>query len=85
MGKISGNGGKWDPMLSAVCWDNKYVTGGTSGAIYLWNGGNGIPSAGHKSRVDCFGVDHSGNLYSGDSQGRVLSWKLSGGKLISEK
>ena len=85
MGKVVGSGNKLDPMLSAVCWDGKYVTGGTSGAIYLWNGGNGVPSAGHKSKVDCFGVDYSGNLYSGDSQGRILSWKLSGGKLISDK
>jgi hypothetical protein len=85
MGKISGNGGKWDPMLSAIYWNNKFITGGTSGTVYLWNGANGTPCVGHKSRVDCFGIDHSGNLYSGDSQGKILSWKLSGGKLVMER
>jgi len=82
MGKISGNGKSWDPMLSAVCWNKKYVTGGFSGTVYLWNGNSGIPCVGHKSRVDCFGIDTSDNLYSGDSQGRILSWKLSNGKLV---
>jgi len=83
MGKITGNGGKWDPMLSAICWDGKYVTGGTSGAVYLWNGGSGIPTISHKGKVDCFAIDLSGILYSGDSKGKILSWKLSGGKLVS--
>lgn len=84
MGKISGSN-KWDPMLSAVCWNEKFVTGGVSGAIYLWNGTSGIASKQHKGRVDCLAVDQNGILYSGDSNGRLLSWKLSGGKLVCDK
>lgn len=44
MGKIPG---KWDPMLSTVYWNDKYVSGGASGSIYLWNGNNGVATKGH--------------------------------------
>ncbi len=44
MGKIAG---KWDPMVSVACWDGKFVTGGSAGSIYLWNGGSGSPTKGH--------------------------------------
>jgi hypothetical protein len=66
MGKIAGNG-KWDPMLSAVCWDGRFVTGGVSGNIYLWNGTTGTPSKVHNKRIDCLAVDKNNNLYSGDA------------------
>jgi hypothetical protein len=46
MGKISGSN-KWDPMLSIVCWNDKFVSGGQSGSVYLWSGGNGTASKGH--------------------------------------
>lgn len=46
MGKISGSS-KWDPMLSIVCWNGKFVSGGASGSVYYWNGGNGVSSKGH--------------------------------------
>ncbi len=41
LGKIAG---KWDPMVSAIWWNNNYVTGGSSGNIYLWSGSNGTPT-----------------------------------------
>lgn len=75
------NATKWDPMLSAVYWKDKFVTGGTSGAVYLWNGNVAATSKGHNGRVDCFSIDSNGNLYSGDSKGIILSWKITGGKL----
>ena len=82
MGKISGSS-KWDPMLSAVYWKDKdkFVTGGTSGTVYLWSGNTGMPTKEHTHRVDCFSIDSSGSLYSGDASGRIISWKISGGKL----
>lgn len=32
--------GAWDPMVSIVFWNDKYVSGGMSGKIYLWTGTN---------------------------------------------
>lgn len=60
-------GKKVDPMLSAVFWNGKYVTGGLSGSVYLWSGTTATISQGHKKKVDCFAVDSSGNLFSGDA------------------
>lgn len=84
MGKISGSS-KWDPMLSAVCWNDKFITGAVSGAVYLWSGNSGVPTMYHKHKVDCFAVDQAGNLYSGDAEGKILSWKILNGKLSCEK
>lgn len=36
--------GKWDPMNCVVFWNDKFVSGGTSGNIYLWGGGAGNPT-----------------------------------------
>jgi len=66
MGKISGSS-KWDPMMCAVFWKDKFVTGGMSGVVYLWNGNAGSGTTEHKQKVDCFSTDQSGNLYSGDA------------------
>lgn len=60
-------GKKVDPMLSAVFWNGKYVTGGLSGSVYLWSGTTATLSQGHKKKVDSFAVDSSGNLFSGDA------------------
>jgi WD40 repeat protein len=84
MGKISGSS-KWDPMLSIVCWNDKFVSGGQSGSIYLWSGGSGTPTKGHEGRVDCLSVDSKNNLYSGCSKGMIIAWKVSGGKLIQDR
>ena len=84
MGKLAGSN-KWDPMLTAVCWNDKFVTGGMSGAVYLWNGTSGTATKQHEGKLDCLAVDQNGVLYSGDSKGRIVSWKLSGGKLVCDK
>jgi hypothetical protein len=83
-GKISGSS-KWDPMLSVVCWNDKFVSGGQSGSVYLWSGNSGTASKGHKGRVDCLAVDLKNNLYSGCSKGIIITWSLSGGKLIQDR
>jgi hypothetical protein len=44
LGKITG---KWDPMVSCVYWSGKFVTGGSSGNVYVWGGNTGIPTKGH--------------------------------------
>lgn len=82
MGKLVSNG-KWDPMFSAFYWKDKdrFVSGSDSGAVYLWNGNSGTPHKNHAGRVECFAIDKNNNLYSGDSKGAILSWKLNSGKL----
>lgn len=60
-------GKKVDPMLCAIYWNGKYVTGGLSGGIYLWNGTTATLCQGHKKKVDCLAIDQSGNLFSGDA------------------
>ena len=82
LGKIPG---KWDPMVSAIYWNDKYVTGGSSGKVYCWAGSTGNPTAAHAGPVDCLAVDTKGVLYSGCSKGSITTWKFSGGKLIQDK
>lgn len=82
LGKVPG---KWDPMVSCVYWNDKFVTGGCSGNVYLWAGSTGNPFRGHEGQVDCLAVDLKGNLYSGCSKGNVVLWKFSGGKLVQDK
>jgi microtubule-associated protein-like 6 len=82
MGKIPG---KWDPMLSVVCWNDKFVTGGSSGNLYFWSGSTGNPTKAHEGTVDALGVDNRGVLYSGCSKGMIMTWKLSGGKLVVDR
>lgn len=77
--------GKWDPMLCAVCWNDKYVSGGASGNVYLWGGGAGAPAKASEGTIDCLAVDPKGNLYSGCSKGIIKQWRLSGGKLLADK
>lgn len=77
--------GKWDPMLCVVCWNDKYISGGASGSVYLWSGGPGVPTKASEGTIDCFGVDPKGNLYSGCSKGIIKAWKISGGKLVSDR
>lgn len=60
-------GKKIDPMLTAVCWNGKYVSAGASGGVYLWNGNTAAAGQGHKKKVDCLVVDQSGTLFSGDA------------------
>lgn len=52
MGKLNGNG-KWDPMSSAIYWKDKdkFVSGGSGGAVYLWSGNVGTPFKNHTGRV----------------------------------
>lgn len=82
MGKLSG---KWDPMVSCIYWNGKYVTGGSSGSLYAWGGNIGNPTKGHQGPVDCLAIDEKGNLYSGCSKGTIVTWKFSGGKLVMDK
>jgi hypothetical protein len=82
MGKLASN--KWDPMLSVVYWNDKFITGGVSGSVYLWSGNNGNPTKGHSGRVDCLAVDTRDSFYSGCSKGVIMQWKFSGGKLMAE-
>ena len=77
--------GKWDPMVSVVYWNNKFVSGGSAGNIYLWSGTTGISSKGHEGRVDSLAVDPQENLYSGCSSGQIIKWKYSGGKLVIDQ
>lgn len=49
--------GKWNPMVSVVCWNQKFVSGGSEGGVYLWSGTSGALSKGHEGRVDCLRVD----------------------------
>ena len=57
--------GKWDPMLSVVCSNGKYVSGGASGSVYLWSSNTGAATKGHTGKVNSLAVDKKGNLYSG--------------------
>lgn len=82
MGKIPG---KWDPMVSVVYWNDKFVTGGASGSLYVWSGNTGNPNKAHEGTVDALGVDLKGNLYSGCSKGQIIQWKFTGGKLIVDR
>lgn len=77
--------GKWDPMVNVVCWNDKFVSGGSNGNVYLWSGSNGLASKGHEGRVDCLSVDIKNNLYTGCSKGIVIKWKYSGGKLVVDQ
>lgn len=72
-------------MLCVVCWNDKYISGGASGNVYLWSGGPGVPTKASEGTIDCFGVDSKGNLYSGCSKGIIKTWKISGGKLVSDR
>jgi len=36
--------GKWDPMISVVYWNDKYISGSSGGSVYLWGGGAGQPT-----------------------------------------
>ena len=56
-GKMCKVPGKWDPMVSVVYWNGKFVSGGYSGSLYLWSGTTGVHSKGHEGRVDCLSVD----------------------------
>lgn len=77
--------GKWDPMVSVIYWNDKFVSGGSEGTLYLWSGTTAVASKGHEGRVDCLQVDSSGTLYSGCSVGVINKWKYSGGKLVLDK
>lgn len=78
--------GKWDPMVSVVSWNDKYVSGGSEGSLYLWTGTASVATKGHQSRVDSLRVDpSSGSLYSGCSSGIINKWKYSGGKLLLDQ
>lgn len=77
--------GKWDPMLSVIFWNDKFVTGGSAGSVYLWGGGAGNPTKGHEGTVDSLAVDLKGNLLSGCSKGIIKLWKVSAGKLVADK
>jgi WD40 repeat protein len=72
-------------MLSVVFWNDKFISGGASGSVYLWAGNVGNPSKGHEGTVDCLSVDAGNNLYSGCSKGIIILWKYSGGKLVLDK
>lgn len=77
--------GKWDPMVSVVYWNDKFVSGGSEGAIYLWTGTSSVSSKGHEGRVDCLSVDKNGVLFSGCTSGIINKWKYSGGKLVLDQ
>jgi WD40 repeat protein len=77
--------GKWDPMVSVVYWNDRFVSGGSEGVLYLWTGSNSVTTKGHEGRVDCLRVDSSGVLYSGCSLGVVNRWKYSGGKIVLDQ
>ena len=79
MGKLSC---KWDPQVSVIYWNDKYVSGGKSGSIFVWSGNVGNSNKCHEGAVDCLAVDSKGILYSGCSKGRIMTWKLSGTKLV---
>jgi hypothetical protein len=82
MGKISGS---WDPMFSVIYIDNKCVSGGSSGALYLWNGGNGTKIDAHKKgKVHTLIIDKKKNLYSGGDDGSIIYWKVQGNQLIKQ-
>lgn len=74
--------GKWDPMMSVVFWNGKFVSGGSAGTLYLWSGSTPITTKGHTGRIDSLRVDDHENLYSGCSKGIINKWKYSGGKLV---
>ena len=84
-GKMCKVPGKWDPMVSVVYWNDKFVSGGSTGTVYLWSGTNSTGSKAHEGRVDCLSVDENKNLFSGCSKGMVIKWKYSGGKLIQDQ
>lgn len=69
--------------MNVVYWNDKFVSGGSEGSLYLWTGSSAVVTKGHTGRVDCLRVDDSdGSLYSGCSKGIINKWKYSGGKLV---
>ena len=80
MGKIPG---KWDPMNTAIWSNTNYVTGGSSGNIYLWSGTNGSPTKAGDGAINSLAIDTKGSLYSGCSKGKITIWKISGGRLVA--
>lgn len=76
--------GKWDPMASVVFWNEMFVSGGSTGVLYLWSGSTAIITKGHEGRVDCLQVNKN-TLYSGCSKGMINKWKYSGGKLVLDQ
>jgi hypothetical protein len=77
--------GKWDPMVSVVYWNDRFVSGGSEGVLYLWTGTNSVITKGHEGRVDCLRVYNNGILYSGCSFGIINKWKYSGGKIVLDQ
>ena len=77
--------GKWDPMVSVVFWNDKFVSGGSAGNLYLWSGSTAVLTKGHDGRVDCLSVDRDGTLFSGCSKGMIIKWKYSGGRIMQDQ
>jgi hypothetical protein len=74
--------GKWDPMVSVVCWNDKYVSGGIQGTLYLWSGTTSISTKAHEGSVDCLSVDQNWNslfrmLKGSDKQMEIFWGKIS--------
>ena len=72
-------------MVSCFYWNDKFITGGSSGNVYVWAGNTGHPTRGHDGPVDSLAADNKGILYSGCSKGMITTWKFSGGKLVQDR
>ena len=70
MGKVSGT---WDPMLCiAHVGEGKYVSGGSTGAVYLWSGNSAKGLAAHKSKLQTVFVDSKKRIFTGGDDGSII-------------
>lgn len=55
----------------------KYVSGGTSGNLFFWNGGTASRIEAHKGKVHSIKVNGK-TIYSGAEDGKIIAWKYNG-------
>lgn len=79
MGKVPG---KWESMYSVAFLDGiKYVSGGSSGGLFLWSGGKASKIEAHKGKVHSIKVMNGKSVYTGAEDGKIISWKFNGKEL----
>ena len=83
MGKVPG---KWEPMCSIAYLDgSKYVSGGSSGNIFFWNGGAAARIEAHKGKAHTIQFhSKSKSVFTGGEDGKIISWKYSGNQLSKQ-
>lgn len=82
MGKIPG---KWESQTSVAYLDGaKYVSGGSSGALFLWTGATATKIEAHKGKVHTIKVEKVKTVYTGGEDGKIICWKFNGNQLTKQ-